>query len=308
MSSIFKEAAKKLPYPLFLRIFYAWFFLGPRRRFESNRRRGGFARLTQEDLEQRKTSDTLFVLGSGPSINQISGERWQAIARHDSVGFNFWVFHPFVPKMYFMESIYRERDRVTDRYLEKYDACVRARGAEYGSTLKVVSGLHERGRHHVWDWPGEWKEGFKAVCDLPGPARTEREFERMLRYLGGRGAFAGWARLPYLFKHASSVTTMIALGLRMGYRKIVLCGIDLGVHQYFYQDPELYPGTACLEFYPRSAELDILAPVPWRIPADVVICAMKRELLDPAGVELYVENRSSKLWPAVPEAPDSIFE
>ena len=52
------------------------------------------------DLTAYKRSDTLFVLGSGPSINRIPQERWRAIAAHDSVGFNFWPYHPFVPTFY----------------------------------------------------------------------------------------------------------------------------------------------------------------------------------------------------------------
>jgi hypothetical protein len=34
---------------------------------------------------------------------------------------------------------------------------------------------------------------------------------------------------------------------------------------------------------------------------------MKRQLLDPRGIQLYVENRSSALWPKISEAPDSLF-
>jgi hypothetical protein len=34
---------------------------------------------------------------------------------------------------------------------------------------------------------------------------------------------------------------------------------------------------------------------------------MKRLLFDPAGIQLYVENRSSALWPKIPEAPAGLF-
>jgi hypothetical protein len=34
---------------------------------------------------------------------------------------------------------------------------------------------------------------------------------------------------------------------------------------------------------------------------------MKRQILDPAGIEIYVENRDSALFPQIAEAPASIF-
>ena len=308
MLSIVKNAAKKLPYPLFLKIFYGWFYAVQAPRAESLRRKAGFAPLTQEDLERRKTSDTLVVLGSGPSINHITAERWQAIARCDTAGFNLWVFHPFVPRMYFIESIYRERDEATNRYLEKYNACVRARASEYDSTLKVVTGMHPRGRHSVLEWPQAWKTGFRAVCDLPVPARNESELEYLVSYQQSRGAFGPWNRLPYLFKYGSTVIAMIALGVRMGYRNIILCGIDLDVNQYFYQDAELYPETASLAYHPRAARFKLMEDIPWRIPADLAILTLKRRLLDPAGIGLFVESRSSALYPRVPEVTADLLD
>jgi hypothetical protein len=47
--------------------------------------------------------------------------------------------------------------------------------------------------------------------------------------------------------------------------------------------------------------------MPWRITMESVILEMKRQLLDPQGIQLYVENRSSALWPKISEAPSSVF-
>jgi hypothetical protein len=38
---------------------------------------------------ERKTSDTLFVFGSGPAVNDLSEAQWQHIGDHDSIGLNF---------------------------------------------------------------------------------------------------------------------------------------------------------------------------------------------------------------------------
>jgi len=90
----------------------------------------------------------------------------------------------------------------------------------------------------------------------------------------------------------------------MQYRRIVLCGVDLNDSRYFYQDPQLYPETASLEFRPRHGRHATNSPMPWRITIKSVILEMKRQLLDPAGIEISVENRSSALWPKIGEAAD----
>jgi len=93
----------------------------------------------------------------------------------------------------------------------------------------------------------------------------------------------------------------------MQYRTIVLCGVDLNHSEYFYQDTVLYPETASLEFTPRYQTHATNLPMPWRITVQSVILEMKRQLLDPTGIQLYVENRSSALWPKISEVPSSLF-
>jgi len=102
---------------------------------------------------------------------------------------------------------------------------------------------------------------------------------------------------------------MITLGVCMGYRKIVLCGVDLTRAEYFYQDPVLYPETAQLEYMPRTGKHFTLTRYAWgTMPIDEVVAELKQQVLDPAGVELYVENRSSALWPNIAEVPGALLE
>ena len=54
------------------------------------------------NLSSYKQSDTLFILGSGGSIATCSDKQWETIGKHDSIGFNFWLLHEFVPT-YFTE-------------------------------------------------------------------------------------------------------------------------------------------------------------------------------------------------------------
>lgn len=69
--------------------------------FSSLKQTGRFPS-TPREITRLRTSEKLFILGSGLSINEIVD--WAHIAAHDSVGFNFWLIHDFVPDFYFIET------------------------------------------------------------------------------------------------------------------------------------------------------------------------------------------------------------
>ena len=122
-----------------------------------------------------------------------------------------------------------------------------------------------------------------------------------------KGLFKPALRIHAIFKQATTLSSLIALAIRMRYRTIVLCGVDLNHSEYFYQDPVLYPDSSSIELSPRDQPHATNVPMPWRITIDSVILEMKRQLLDPAGIQLYVESRTSALWPTVPEVPAGLL-
>ena len=60
-------------------------------------------------IKRYKTSDTLFILGSGPSICELNSKHFKIISDHDSIGFGFWCIHDFAPTYYMMEFKLRPR-------------------------------------------------------------------------------------------------------------------------------------------------------------------------------------------------------
>lgn len=289
---------------MFLRAYYLKYLLGELRRDEYCRRQMGIRPFNQLDMSALKGSDTLFVLASGSSINQISPSRWKTIAEHDTIGFNYWPIHSFVPRMYFLEAI------ATNHPHEMFPAFCRIakqRAKDYNNVVKVVTELRRAlpakrfaGSEEL---PGPWY----TLHTFPVAASTEAEFGYGLRYLRSKGLFDPADHINLVFKQASTLSSLISLAIRMQYQTIVLCGVDLNHSEYFYQDATLYPETASLEFSPRNAPHAINSPMPWRIPIASVILEMKRQLLDPAGIQIYVENRSSALWPNIAEVPVSLF-
>ena len=294
----------KVSYPLFLRAYYLKYLLSELRKDEYCRRQLRIRRFLDLDLRTVKRSDTLFILASGSSINKISPARWDVISRHDSIGFNFWPIHPFVPNIYFVEAI-----PTNDLYdmFEPFCRIARQRSKDYARVIKVVTELRyalPAGRFAgSEEFPGPWF----TLRSIPIAASTEAEFAYGLSYLRSKGMFAPIRRINAVFKQASTLSSVIALAIRMQYRALVLCGVDLKHSEYFYQDATLYPETASLEFSPRYGSHATNSLMPWRIPIESVILEMKRQLLDPAGIQIFVENRSSALWPKIDEVPASLF-
>src|SRR5205823_1453288 len=163
MLRIIKNLIKKLPHPLFLRAYLAWYCLRDLRRYRKVRRSLGIALLHQVDLSTYKKSDTIFLLGSGPSINHISPDRWACIAQHDSIGFNFWVLHPFVPTLYSFEAI--DHVRRPDVHAA-FRAAIERRAADYREVPKIVTELKHAAAQKLLELPADFRQNLYTVYSI----------------------------------------------------------------------------------------------------------------------------------------------
>lgn len=292
----------QVPYFVLLRLYYLIHERKYRPLYERARRRAGLPSLETFDFAALKRSDTLFILGSGASINRISPERWRVIAEHDSVGFNLWLFHPFVPTMYFVEG--GRPGRYDDRILQ----AISARASHYHSVLKVVMDIGVEGPQYIYDVDPRFRSNLFAAETVPLVARSEAELRRGIQFLRATGAFERTDRIVSLFKHTGTLTTMIVLGAKLGYRRLVLCGVDLTTAEYFYQDPALFPATADLVTTPPNQKHLTLTRHSWgTMPVDAAVRELKAQILDPAGIELLVENPHSALASFLPIATADYF-
>ena len=293
MLNIAEHLLHKVSYPLFLRAYYLKYLFSELRKEEYCRLRLGIRNFIDLDMRTVKRSDTLFILASGSSINKISSARWDAIARHDSIGFNFWPIHPFIPNMYFVETISTDHPQM----FELFCRVARQRTKDYAAVIKVVTELRRvfptMRFAGLEEFPGPWY----TLRSFPVAASTEAEFAYGLRYLRSKASFDTADRINAVFKQASTLSSLIALAIRMQYRTIVLCGVDLNHSEYFYQDTVLYPKTASLEFSSRLQPHATNSPMPWRVTIESVILEMKRQLLywrGPSCMSRTVPRRSGR--------------
>jgi hypothetical protein len=302
-----KSLAKNLPNPLLLRIHHYYDLHRKSTLAHAVSERTGLPLLETLDLSQVKTSDTAFVLGSGWSINEIPDRQWEIIGRHDTIALNFWPLHPFVPRIYLFENL----DRVEGKefIFDVLQQLLCQRAGDYRNVVKVISELQPLGpRQLVFEIPQDFRPNLYIGYSTGVVARNEGEFIAGIRYQRRRGIFTPGNHVAWHFKYGSSVIAAMSLAARMNYRQIVLCGIDLGRAEYFYHDAARYPDVCNWEFMPRSQAQVTTLRLQWRLPAQEAVYHFKDEVLDPAGIELFVENPSSSLFPRIPQAPSSLFE
>src|SRR5437870_3365363 len=59
--------------------------------------RSHYTLLDEAQLRATRTSDTVFVFGSGYSLNELSPADWGHFIQHDTVGFNAFYFERWIP-------------------------------------------------------------------------------------------------------------------------------------------------------------------------------------------------------------------
>ena len=248
-------------------------------------------------IKARKKSDTLFVLGSGASINEMQEEHWQQVREHDSVGFNFWLIHPFVPTYYFWEMPLEDqrRDVFIDLLLRKQQA--------YRDTIfigrRVWPTMVDKVQEILDLTP--FLDHYNALSiDLPPKGNYSKAgFERSIKMLNQFGVIDLLLRKHLLFHRRGSLSDILAFALGMGYKKIVLCGVDLLSKDYFFdQVPYRWKGNV-LPVPPRVTGNvhSTVDPSKVDITIDEFLYVMRDLVLKPRQVTLELLSTKSRLYP-----------
>ncbi len=274
--------------------------LRSRRKLGAVAREFGLPPLDANPLRARKSSDTLFILGSGASVLSYGEAEWATIARHDSLGFNYWILHPFVPSHYVFE-------------LTKFDWDIECIRANLAARDDYVSGAAIHLKDAERFDPDTIRDALRALppavagkldllwdAEIPGDSLAE--FARTVGSLDRVGCFGGrrqWA-IP---KKRATLFFAINLAVRAGYKHIVLCGVDLNNTEYFFRSAEFTvpPGLSVPPPYQSGPVHKTNDPVHGEVTISAILDVFDRRVLKPKGVSLYVAKSSSALHPRFPE-------
>jgi hypothetical protein len=262
--------------------FRAWLFPRAAAAWLACRRRiNRYQQLDESALRATRKSDTIVIFGSGYSLNDITPPGWQAIAAHDTLGFNYFVHQDFVRCDY---HLVREvaRSDVGDRWkgdMASYFGMA-ADNRHYRDTIFLV------------------QRGFRAVNSnraighgyLPETRRIFLWRTLLDQRLPSESLERG-------LTHAQgTLAECVNFAALLGWKTIVLAGVDLYDRRYFW-----LPRDQPREMIGRPNSVEGIHST--AVNGIVELMREWRAYYQPRGVELLVYNPRSLLAAVLPVWP-----
>jgi len=193
----------------------------------------GMGEFLTDDFRSRKTSDTIFIMGSGPSINDLTDEQIEEIRRNDSIGFNFWLAHDLVPTFYCFQHtkygngvLYKLFQRKARDY---QDVPIIIRGSMLTKDPKYCEKMQMAylGGSEVY-----------FLNEYPIDSKFTGRIDNLIRYLENLGFLEFGKVSRFTPKLRGTLGLLICFSYQMGYKNIVLCGIDMNDSSHFYDSDD----------------------------------------------------------------------
>jgi hypothetical protein len=179
--------------------------------------------LDETALRPTRHADKLFVFGSGSSLNELTAEEIAEIERHQTLGFNWFVRQEFVRCDYHLIRGIPDTDldpRVWRPQLEDYFRLL-AENPRFANTIYLVQGGFRA------------TNGNRAIGLRLLPAGS-----RIYHWRTIDDADAPSENLDDGLVHGrSTLQECINFAYLLGWREIVLVGVDLYDRRYFWLDP-----------------------------------------------------------------------
>lgn len=178
--------------------------------------------LSSEKLRQTKSSDTLYIFGSGFSLNALSSEEWRHFESGDTLSFNQFIRQDFIRLDYYLAREIggiNHADTVASNQV--YDLFREAvLGPRFAGTIYLLQD----------DLLAEVSIELQHRFLIPRGARIwcYNTFSRSLRALPPRDLDRG------IIHAGGSISDAVSWGYGMGYKSIVLVGVDLYDRRYFW--------------------------------------------------------------------------
>jgi hypothetical protein len=180
--------------------------------------------LDEGELRASRRSDTVFIFGSGRSLNELGAAEWASFGEHDTFGFNWFVNQDWVRVDYHLIREVAENDRDAAAWKPQVSSYFRRirESPHYRETVFLV--------HSGWrSINGNRALGLRLLPEHSRVFLWRSVPER--RRLGT--SFAEGLSHPF-----STLDESINAAALLGWRTIVLVGVDLYDRRYFWLGPE----------------------------------------------------------------------
>jgi hypothetical protein len=185
-----------------------------------------------DSVTDKKSSDTLFILGSGESINSYTNAQWKRISECDSLGFNFWLLHDFIPT-YYMFEFPRNKENLND-----FIHNIEMKSDSYQETLMFLK-EGPKGKRNTDLLPSEIKGKLKVLFNPTIPIIKVNQIDKAIKFIDKISKRSNSNKKMVVYNKRASLFSAVIFAYLSGYKNIVLCGIDLNNTKYFYESNKI---------------------------------------------------------------------
>lgn len=263
-------------------------------------------KINNEILKYKK-SDTIFILGSGPSIKDITKREWEHISQKDSIGFNFWFAHNFVPNFYLFQLPGRGngREAMLNIFANKF--------SNYKNVPFIIRGSgFAKGEFNFNDKRiGLMKNNpVYYLSEYPIASRCSIEPQLLYKYMDALGYMTHGKISKFIPKWRGSLGLLIMLAYQMGYKKIVLCGMDMHKSDHFW-DYEPYYSVKEEYNLPDIESSDIESFTNENISPNTTpryVYTLRDWMYEKNRVKIFIMNKRTVLYPKIEVYKDYNYE
>ena len=178
-------------------------------------------------IQDNIKSDTLFVLGSGESILDFGDLEWSVISKCTSLGINLWVYHDFVPDIAVIE--WYPNDEVSYLMADAFNT----RKYYYQNVNIIRKDIDSYTNVNEFDYIDQINN-ISLVNEIALSTTDIDLLNAELKVCGLIGLTSLKSGFTVVPQARATIVFSIFMGVRLGFKNIVLCGVDLNGSKYFY--------------------------------------------------------------------------
>lgn len=246
-------------------------------------------------LKEYKTSDTLFILAAGQSINNLSESNLLEIKNADSIGINGFANHNFVPTFHSFELENQHNPNALSMFLSTSKNIISLK-EKYKETAiifrqhKIIDKQLEDNFKMITSWGNSYWNVYDQI-----PGNNLEEYKLYLDNFFKKGLMGKDDFFP---NRSSSLSWVISMAYHLKYKKIIFCGVDLfGDHFYNNNSP-----LSLEEYNKQKNKIHLTGNQIEKYPVVIqdIIKFWKQKYFAEYGAELYVSSEYSLLSKILP--------
>ena len=176
-------------------------------------------KLKKLDIKSLKINKNIYILGSGPS-SLLVNDKLIDHERDTSIGFNFWIYHDYVPDFYFFEI------KESNLYLW-YLFCnlLEIKKDEYKNTIFIIKDLENlkvNSAEHLKKIPVSLKNNFYSCTDFHLGRGSNNRFDLTFNIYNKL-----WFLHNFYPKCRGSISLCLSFAKALSPMNIIIAGVDL---------------------------------------------------------------------------------